>query len=136
MKQKLSAFMYGRYGSDKLNWFLIILYFVMTLLSVFIPNLIVKILVNVISLLLFLLVFYRMFSRNIPKRTAENNTYLKITRGIREWFLLQKNKWKYRKTHIYRTCPSCKATIRLKKLSGEHLCTCPRCHTEFRVKTK
>ena len=56
-----------------------------------------------------------MLSRNLAKRRAENDLYLKLTKGIREWFLLQKNKWKYRRSHVYRTCPSCRAKIRLKK---------------------
>ena len=39
MKQKLAAFMYGRYGFDELGQFLIIVYFVVALCTIFIPNL-------------------------------------------------------------------------------------------------
>ena len=136
MKQKLAAFMYGRYGFDELGQFLIIVYFVVALCTIFIPNFIARIVVNVISLLLLVFIFYRIFSKNIPKRTAENDFYKKRTRKIREFFLLQKNKWKYRKTHIYRTCPSCCAHIRLKKIKGEHDCTCPKCGKAFHIKVK
>ena len=136
MRQKLASFFYGRYGSDKLNLLLIVLYFILEIAALFIPNLIAKLVLYAISLVLFLLVIFRMLSRNIAKRSAENAVYLRLTKGIREWFLLRRNKWKYRKTHIYRTCPSCKAAIRLKRLPGEHTCVCPRCGTKFTVKIK
>ncbi len=136
MRQKLASFFYGRYGSDKLNLLLIVLYFILEIAALFIPNLIAKLVLYAISLVLFFLVIFRMLSRNIAKRSAENAVYLRLTKGIREWFLLRRNKWKYRKTHIYRTCPSCKATIRLKRLPGEHTCVCPRCGTKFTVKIK
>ena len=136
MKQKLAAFMYGRYGFDELGQFLIIVYFIVALCTVFIPNFIARIVVNVISLLLLVFIFYRIFSKNTPKRTAENSVYKKRTRKIREFFLLQKNKWKYRKTHVYRTCPSCGAHIKLKKIKGEHDCACPKCGKTFHIKVK
>lgn len=136
MRQKLASFFYGRYGSDKLNLFLIIVYFILEIAAIFIPNRIAKLILYAISLVLFVFVIFRMLSRNIAKRRAENDVYLRLTRGIREWFLLRKNKWKYRKTHVYRTCPSCKANIKLKKIPGEHSCICPRCKTRFDVKIK
>lgn len=128
--------MAGRYGADALGKALIIVYLILAIVSIFIPSIIARLVLNGLSLLLFIFIFFRMFSRNIPKRTAENGVYLKMKKGIREFFLLQKNKWKYRKTHIYKTCPSCKAHIRLKKISGEHACACPRCGTVFHVKRK
>ena len=136
MRQKLASFFYGRYGSDKLNLFRIIVYLILEIAAIFIPNLTVKIILWAVSLALFVLVIFRMLSRNLAKRRAENDLYLKLTKGIREWFLLQKNKWKYRRTHVYRTCPSCRAKIRLKKIQGEHSCICPRCGKKFDVKIK
>lgn len=136
MRQKLASFFYGRYGSDKLNLFLIVIYFILEILAIFIPNLVAKLILYAISLVLFVFVIFRMLSRNIPRRAAENAVYLKLTKGIREWLLLRKNKWKYRKTHVYRTCPSCKAKIRLSRIAGEHTCVCPRCKTTFSVKIK
>lgn len=136
MRQKLASFMYGRYGFDKLSQFLIVLYFIIAICTVLIPNAIARLVVNGISLLLLVFIFYRMLSKNIAKRRAENDVYQKMTRKIREFFLLQRNKWKYRKTHIYRTCPSCGAHIRLKKIKGEHNCLCPKCGKPFHIKVK
>ena len=56
--------MYGRYGFDELGQFLIIVYFIVALCTVFIPNFIARIVVNVISLLLLVFIFYRIFSKN------------------------------------------------------------------------
>ncbi len=136
MREKLAAFFYGRYGTDALGKFTLVLYVLLAAVLLFVKNTIAVIVIQVISWLLFILIFYRMLSRNIPKRMAENQKFLKITKPFREFFLLHKNKWKYRKTHIYRKCPHCKVQIRLKKISGEHACKCPKCGHIFTVKVK
>lgn len=136
MREKLASFFYGRYGTDALGKFTLIIYVLLSAVLLFVKNTVAVIVIQVISWLLFILIFYRMLSKNIPKRMAENQKFLKITKPVREFFLLQKNKWKYRKTHIYRKCPQCKVHIRLKKLSGEHTCRCPKCGKFFTVKIK
>ena len=136
MKQKIAAFMYGRYGVDALSYGILILYVVLAVVMLFIPNTIARVILNLVSLALAVLMFYRMFSRNISKRTAENQKYLRARRNIKEWFLLRRNKWKYRKTHVYRKCPHCKAQIRLPKVKGEHKCACPKCGESFPVSIK
>ena len=57
----------------------------------------------------------------------------KIKNKVIEKIKLRKKKWAYRKTHIYRKCPNCKAEIRLPKKKGKHVCTCPRCKKDFDV---
>ena len=57
---------------------------------------------------------FRVFSRNIYKRQNENAKFLKIKNKVIEKIKLRKKKWAYRKTHIYRKCPNCKAEIRKK----------------------
>ena len=136
MREKLAAFFLGRYGTDALGKFILILYFSLAVILLFIQQPIAVIVLRVISWLLFLLIFYRMLSKNIPKRMAENQKFLKTIRPVREAYLLQKNKWKYRKTHIYRKCPHCHVQIRLKKIHGEHYCRCPKCCHTFSVKVK
>ena len=102
----------------------------------FIPNVIARMIINVFSLALCIFMFYRMFSKNISRRTAENQKYLRARRKIKEWFLLRRNKWKYRKTHVYRKCPHCGVQIRLPRVKGEHRCACPKCGDSFGVNIK
>ena len=136
MKQKIAAFMYGRYGVDELSRALLVVYLVLAVVMLFIPNVIARMIINVFSLALCIFMFYRMFSKNISRRTAENQKYLRARRKIKEWFLLRRNKWKYRKTHVYRKCPHCGVQIRLPRVKGEHRCACPKCGESFGVDIK
>ena len=136
MKQKIAAFMYGRYGVDELSRALLVVYLVLAVVMLFIPNVIARMIINAFSLVLCIFMFYRMFSKNISRRTAENQKYLRARRKIKEWFLLRHNKWKYRKTHVYRKCPHCGVQIRLPRVKGEHRCACPKCGDSFGVNIK
>ena len=136
MKQKIAAFMYGRYGVDELSRALLVVYLVLAVVMLFIPNVIARMIINAFSLVLCIFMFYRMFSKNISRRTAENQKYLRARRKIKDWFLLRRNKWKYRKTHVYRKCPHCGVQIRLPRVKGEHRCACPKCGDSFGVNIK
>ena len=128
--------MYGRYGADALSKFILLVYVALAVVMLFIPNVIVRGIFHLISIALCVWMFFRMFSRNIPKRTAENQQYLRAKRTVKEWFLLRRNKWKYRKTHVYKKCPHCGVQIRLPRVKGEHKCACPKCGDSFPVSIK
>lgn len=72
MKEKLQRFMWGRYGNDRFNQFLMIVALVCLALSFFGLRIF-----YVLALALLVYVYYRMFSRNMSKRSAENQWYLK-----------------------------------------------------------
>ncbi len=135
MKQKLAAFFSGRYGSDALAKGILILYLILAVITLFVGNT-MRLILNLISFALCFFMFYRMLSKNTAKRVQENQAYLRIRQNIKKWFLLQQNKWKYRKTHVYKQCPHCKAQIRLPRVSGEHRCACPKCRDSFGVNIK
>ena len=67
-------------------------------------------------------------------RRKENDFVFGIFRRIKGFFKLQKNKFKDRKTHVYRKCPKCKAVLRLPKAKGKHTVVCPRCKNRFEVR--
>ena len=123
--------MYGRYGTDTLGKFLLITYVVILLihsvLSFFIDSPFYYLFMWLVSVALAITVFYRMLSRNIAKRRKENERFC-------SFFRLRKNKFKDRKTHVYRKCPSCKAVLRLPKAKGNHTVLCPKCKNRFSVK--
>ena len=75
--------------------------------------------------------YFRMFSRNIYKRAAENQAFLKKTARIRSWFYKQKSMMAQRKTHRIFKCPTCKQKIRVPKGKGRIEIRCPKCSTTF-----
>ena len=136
MKQKIAAFFKGRYGADALSRALLAVYLTLAILSVFISNAPLRAILNILALSVSVLMFYRMFSARTEKREAENLAYLRLRRRAHQWLLLRRNKWKYRKTHIYKKCPHCGAQIRLPRIRGEHRCACPKCGDSFGVSIK
>ena len=127
MKEKLMRFMYGRYGTDSLGYFLMISALVLSLLSGFFDWGLVYILAEAV------LVYtcFRMFSRNIYKRSAENQAFLKHTAKIRFWWHSQKSLMLQRKTHHIYKCPTCHQKIRIPKGKGRIEIRCPKCQTTF-----
>lgn len=78
----LQRLMYGRYGTDQLNLFLLVFSIVASLILRFTP-------VWYLGYLTYLPLGYalfRMFSRNISKRQAENQTFLRLTAPAVRWF--------------------------------------------------
>lgn len=130
-KRRLYEFMYGRYGSDALNIFLIIFVMVSLLInSFFIRNYPIT-----IALWLCLILYcFRMYSRNIIKRRKENEVFLKITKPLRKRYSLMK-KQKQDPQNKYVLCPSCQQIIRVPKNRGKITITCPTCQKRFDKKT-
>ena len=126
----IARFMQGRYGVDALQKALLWVYCGVIVLNLFLGSWVLVL----FEFLLFGWLVFRTLSRNIPARMRENEWYLKRSDGMRRFWKLQKNRWRDRKTHVYRTCPHCKATVRLSKANrGRHACDCPRCRKEFQV---
>ena len=128
---KLSRFFYGRYGNDTLNKVLTGVYLVwliaFSILNLFIKALAFTLVGWALTLILFVWVMFRMMSRNIYARRRENEKF-------RGFFKLKRNKFRDRKTHVYRKCRSCKAVLRLPKSKGKHFVVCPKCKNRFQVK--
>ena len=130
MKEKIQRFMYGRYGMDQLNKFLMGVCLVLLVISIFVrfP------LMNILVFALLILMYFRMFSRQIYNRAAENTKYMNLTGGIRRSLTGFKTKVKD-KDHNYYTCPNCKQTVRVPRGKGKIEITCPKCKTKFVKKT-
>ena len=127
MRNRFQQFMYGRYGMDQLNRFLSTVALIILVVSMFIRRPIVEI----VALALLFWCYYRMFSKNISKRYAENQKYLKMTAGIRRKLASWKSQLAQRKIyHIYR-CPGCKQKIRVPRGRGKIEIRCPKCNTRF-----
>ena len=85
MKEKLQRFMWGRYGNDRFNQFLMIVALVCLTLSFFGLRIF-----YVLALALLVYAYYRMFSKDLSKRSAENQWYLKKEMKVRGWWQRKK----------------------------------------------
>ena len=75
--------------------------------------------------------YFRMFSKNIAKRSAENQWYLQKELKVKGFFQKKKRKLQSRKQyHIYK-CPNCKQKIRVPRGRGKIAITCRKCGNEF-----
>ena len=129
-KDKMIRFMMGRYGNDQLNNFILALIVAVLIVEMFIDS----IAVTAIYLALWCLMIFRMMSRNVYKRRAENDKFIKLWNPIKNKLKLIKNKYRDRKTHVYKKCPQCKTVLRLPKQQGKHTVKCPRCSERFDIK--
>ncbi len=130
VRDKLNRWMYGRYGNDQLNRFIMFAAIVCLVISLFVRTRIFYWL----ALAGVLIAYFRMLSRNTYKRAAENTKYLNLTAGIRSGFAKRKNRSADR-AHCYFKCPSCKQTVRVPRGKGKISITCPKCRTEFVKRT-
>lgn len=127
MKEKLMRFMYGRYGIDSLGKLLI----AVALISMLIAGWTNSSLLSILSWFCIIYAYFRMFSRNVYKRSSENQWYLNKTAKIRNFFSHQKYMMQQRKTHHIYKCPTCRQKIRVPKGRGKIEISCPKCQTKF-----
>ena len=131
LRYRFTKFMQGRYGVDSLSRFLSVI-----LLAVIVIGMFVRIpLSGLISLVLLVILYWRMFSRDIPKRYAENQKFLQL----RDKFLgnfsnFGSNMSQLKDYHIYK-CPRCNQKIRIPRGKGHIMVRCPRCGYEFHKKS-
>lgn len=138
-RNRMARYMIGRYGSDELNRFLLILAAILIVIGIFVP----KHFLNVAVVIILILVYCRMFSRNIPKRQQENMKYLELKErftgrsgsgaagsrpgGGRGPVRRQKPAPGKR---IF-ICPACKGSLQVPVGAGKIRIRCPHCGAEF-----
>lgn len=140
LRERIADFMYGRNGIDNLYHFNLWVIIILSLLNLYFKSWVIA----AIEALLFFCLVFRVLSRNVYRRQKENQVYLKCTgkitalwrrvvKFITSKVALIKNKWRDRKTHVYKKCPKCKNTLRLPKVKGKHTAACPCCDNRFDV---
>ena len=126
-KMKFARFMQGRNGVDQLSQFLNVVVLILLVVSIFTKSIIL----DWLPFVLMGYMYFRIFSRNIPKRSMENQKFC----NMRYDLAIKKNKWKKEREQkkIYRffRCPMCKQKVRVPKGRGKICITCPKCRQEF-----
>ena len=123
--------MYGRYGNDSLNQFLMIAGLFLAALWSFVR---VDGLAIGIVVLLFLC-YFRMFSRNIAQWQKENQKFLSLWLPAKKQIEGAWLRFKDRKTHRYFKCKCCKTYLRVPRGKGKINIKCPKCGNQFVKKT-
>ena len=130
-KDKMARFMYGRYGMDQLSRNLSLICLVLLIVTMFVRNNVIY----MIALVGIVYTYFRVFSRNISRRSEENEKYLRFHYKV----VGKLNKIKFRitdiKTHRIFRCPSCSQKIRVPRGKGKISIKCPKCRIEFIKKT-
>ena len=126
--------MYGRYGSDQLNLFLLIACLLCWVLCRFVKVSIVAQLLSVVGYVLILYSLYRTFSRNYDRRRAENNKFLSITDPLTRNFR-RMNAQARDRDHKYFRCPTCGQSMRLPRGVGKVEVTCRSCSSHFLIQS-
>ena len=131
MRAWLGRFMYGRYGQDLLNRDLSVVALLICVVSIFVQW------TWLYSLALAILVYtvFRMFSRNLDRRRAEAEGYLRMQGRVKSFFTGKKRHAQQMKTHRFYKCPSCGQKLRVPKGKGSISINCPKCNTTFTKKT-
>lgn len=129
-RDRFTRFMYGRYGVDQFSKFLLGFTFVLCILSLFTRGSLGS-LISTLVLVLIIYTYFRMFSRNIYKRAAENEKYMRFSSTFRRKFNTEKKIAGQRKYYRFYRCPGCGQRIRVPKGRGRIQIRCPKCNEKF-----
>lgn len=122
-KQWLQRFMTGRYGTDKLNTWILGGGLVLCIVSIFVPIPAVDLVLTLGAYALMIWAIFRTFSRNTYKRYRENCRFLMMLDRVKD------------RQHRYFDCPKCRQPVRVPRGKGKIMITCPKCKEKFQRKT-
>lgn len=115
--------MMGRYGTDKLNMYILGAGVIACLLTIFISVPSVDLLLTLISYGLMIWAIFRSLSRSTYKRYQENRRFLMLLDRFKD------------REHRYFECPKCHQVVRVPRKKGKIAITCPKCKEKFTRKT-
>lgn len=133
LRDEIARFMYGRNGVDQLVWATIAAELALNLIGVFVRSAVLYHLLHVVCWALMGLAIYRMLSRNLARRRAENERFLRWWRPRRDAVAGARER-RADRAHKYVRC-SCGAYCRVPRGVGKVELTCPKCGKKKIVKT-
>ena len=126
IRNAIRRFMYGRYGNDQLNLFLVVLYLALYLLFAatrFVP-------LYWLTVVLIITALFRTLSRNLTRRREENAKFLRLIDPAVRWMRLRRP-IRRDKEHRYFKCPNCGQMLRVPRGKGKITVTCRGCGASF-----
>ena len=130
IRNAIQRFMYGRYGNDQLNLFLIGLYLLLYLVFMFTR----WDMLYFVSFVLLALTLSRLLSRNMERRRMENARFMRAAGPVLSWLRLRRTIHRD-KEHVYFKCPSCGQQLRVPRGRGKITVTCRSCGANFQEKS-
>jgi len=127
LKLKFMRFMQGRNGVDQLSQFLNIIVLILLVISIFTRSEFL----GWLPIALMVYMYFRIFSKNIPKRSMENQKFCNLRYDLAIKKNNFKKEWEQRKIYRFYRCPMCKQKVRVPKGRGKICITCPKCRQEF-----
>ncbi len=133
MRERFQRFMYGRYGNDELNRLLSIVTLVLLILALVLTRVetVLGSVLWVCGVIVLIVSYYRMFSKDIAKRSAENQKF----QSYRYRQAVKKQRIKERaeqsKDYKFFKCPKCGVLNRIPRGKGKIQITCPKCGEQF-----
>ncbi|MBP3199796.1 MAG: hypothetical protein J6N21_22760 [Butyrivibrio sp.] len=131
MQSRLAQFLYGRNGFDNLARACNAVAILLLVINIFAQNAVLYFL----WMVFFAYSVFRVYSRNIPKRYAENQKFLAMMDVPQKRIRLLKLQWRDRSVSRYYICKSCHQQIRVPKGKGRIEIRCPKCGERFIKKT-
>lgn len=126
-RERMTRFMYGRYGNDQLSR----LYLGLALVCLIVNLLTRQTVFYLAGILLMIYSIYRSFSKDIAKMSAQNQKYLNWRYQRIVKYNNMKKHWAQRKEYRFYKCPACSQKVRVPRGRGRISITCPKCSTEF-----
>ena len=130
IRNAIQRLMYGRYGNDPLNLFLMGLYLLLYLVFLFTR----LELLYMVSFVLLAVTLFRLLSRNIERRRMENARFMRAAGPLLSW-LRTRRTMRRDKEHVYFKCPSCGQRLRVPRGRGKITVTCRSCGASFQEKS-
>lgn len=117
----LRRFMAGRYGTDKLNQWMLGAAIVLMVLGLIGSRTGSAVLAaaDVLAYVPLIWSIVRMYSRNIEARRRENAAFQRFLTRLKD------------REHRYFTCPKCRQTVRVPRGRGKISIRCPKCGEQF-----
>ena len=126
-RMKFMRFMQGRNGVDQLSQFLNVVVIILFIISIFTKSIIL----DWLPMVVLVYMYFRIFSKNIPKRSMENQRFCNFRYDLAIKKNKMKKEWEQRKIYRFFRCPMCKQRVRVPKGRGKICITCPKCRAEF-----
>ena len=134
MRNFVNKLMYGRYGHDQLNVFLLVLTLAAWIACLFVKQPLANRVISTAGYVLILLSLFRCMSRSYDRRRSENERFLTITNPITRT-VRQMHAQTMDRDHKYFRCPTCGQMLRVPRGKGKISISCRSCGTSFQKKT-